>query len=260
MGARREARRALAAAGIRPRKRWGQHFLCDPGVARHIAETAEIGPRSVVLEIGPGLGALSDELVARAGRVYLVEIDRALAARLAERYAGDPRVRVLEGDVLEVPLAELVPERGATVVANLPYGIASPILFRLLDLRAHFPRAVLMLQREMAHRLAARPGTRDYGVASVLDAGVRRGAHRLPGCRGGASSPCRRSTRPWSTSAGARRRASTWTTSRPSAPSCARLRPAPQDAAQRARRARGRARPHCRGGVCACGRRSDGRA
>jgi 16S rRNA (adenine1518-N6/adenine1519-N6)-dimethyltransferase len=168
MGARREARRALAAAGIRPRKRWGQHFLCDPGVARHIAETAEFGPRSVVLEIGPGLGALSDELVARAGRVYLVEIDRTLAARLAERYAGDPRVRVLEGDVLEVPLAELVPERGATVVANLPYGIASPILFRLLDLRAHFPRAVLMLQREMAHRLAARPGTRDYGVASVL--------------------------------------------------------------------------------------------
>jgi len=168
MGVRREAREALAAAGVRPRKRWGQHFLCDPAVARRIVERAELGPGSVVLEIGPGLGALTDELAARSGRLYLVEIDRVLASRLAARHADNPRVRVVEGDVLELPLAEIVTEPSVTVVANLPYNIATPVLFRLLELRARRPRAVVMLQRELAARLAARPGSADYGVASVL--------------------------------------------------------------------------------------------
>ena len=168
MGARREAREALAAAGLRPRKRWGQHFLCDPAVARRIVEAAELGPRSVVLEIGPGLGALTDELAARAGRLYLVEIDPGLATRLAAQHANDPRVCVVAGDVLSLPLGELVSEPSATVVANLPYNIALPVLFRLLDLRARFPRAVVMLQREMAARLAARAGSADYGITSVL--------------------------------------------------------------------------------------------
>lgn len=168
MGVRREAREALAAAGLRPRKRWGQHFLCDPGVALRIVETAEVGPDVAVLEIGPGLGALTDELVRRAGRAYLVEIDPALAARLTERFAGEPRVRVVQGDVLELPLEDLVAEPTATVVANLPYNVASPVLFRLLDLRRRFPRGVLMLQREMAKRLAAPAGSRAYGASSVL--------------------------------------------------------------------------------------------
>ena len=168
MGARREAREALAAAGLRPRKRWGQHFLCDPSVARRIVDTAELGPRSVVLEIGPGLGALTEALAARAGRLYLVEIDPGLATRLAELHAGNPCVRVVEGDVLALPLTELVCEPSVTVVANLPYNVATPVLFRLLDLRARFPRAVLMLQREVAARLAARAGSAEYGVTSVL--------------------------------------------------------------------------------------------
>ena len=168
MGVRREARAALAAAGLRPRKRWGQHFLCDGGVAQRIVETAEIGRRSVVLEIGPGLGALTERLAAGAGRLYLVEIDPKLAARLIARYAGDERVRVLEGDVLALPLAEIISEPAVTVVANLPYNIATPVLFRLLEVRRRFPRAVLMLQREVAARLAALPGGADYGSTSVL--------------------------------------------------------------------------------------------
>jgi 16S rRNA (adenine1518-N6/adenine1519-N6)-dimethyltransferase len=168
MGARREAREALSAAGLRPRKRWGQNFLCDPAVATRIVDTAELRDDAVVLEIGPGLGALTDELRVRAGRLYLVEIDRALAARLEARYAGDARVRLLVGDVLALPLDELVPEPRVTVVANLPYNVSTPVLFRLLGLRARFPRAVLMLQREVAERLAARPRTSDYGVTSVL--------------------------------------------------------------------------------------------
>jgi 16S rRNA (adenine1518-N6/adenine1519-N6)-dimethyltransferase len=168
MGARREAREALAAAGLRPRKRWGQHFLCDAAVARRIVDTAEIDPDGAVLEIGPGLGALTDELARRAARLCLVEIDPVLAARLADRFAGDARVRVVTGDVLELAVEELVGTAPTTVVANLPYNVASPVLFRLLELRAHVPRAVLMLQLEMAERLTARPGTKTYGASSVL--------------------------------------------------------------------------------------------
>ena len=168
MGVRREVREALAAAGLSARRRWGQHFLCDPAVARRIVETAEVNPASVVLEIGPGLGALTDVLAARGRRLYLVEIDPGLAARLRERHGDDPRVRVVEGDALALPLAEIVTEPAATVVANLPYNVAIPILFRLLALRARFPRAVVMLQREVAARLTARPGTGAYGIVSVL--------------------------------------------------------------------------------------------
>jgi 16S rRNA (adenine1518-N6/adenine1519-N6)-dimethyltransferase len=168
MGARREAREALAAAGLRPRKRWGQHFLCDAAVVRRIVDTAEIGPGGAVLEIGPGLGALTDELARRAARLVLVEIDPALAARLTDRFAGDDRVRVVTGDVLELPLEDLLGATPATVVANLPYNVASPVLFRLLELRARVPRAVLMLQLEMAERLTARPGSKTYGASSVL--------------------------------------------------------------------------------------------
>jgi len=131
-------------------------------------DTAEIGAGGSVLEIGPGLGALTDELARLAGRLCLVEIDPVLAARLTERYAGDAHVRVVTGDVLELPLERLLDAPPTTVVANLPYNVASPVLFRLLELRACAPRAVLMLQLEMAERLTARPGSKTYGTSSVL--------------------------------------------------------------------------------------------
>jgi 16S rRNA (adenine1518-N6/adenine1519-N6)-dimethyltransferase len=168
MGLRREAYQALATAGLRPRKRWGQHFLCDARVAGRIVELAEIDRTSAVLEIGPGLGALTGLLAACASHLYLVEIDPVLGARLDARYADDPQVSVVTADFLTVALAELVSEPTATVIGNLPYNISTPILFRLLDLRARFPRAVLMLQREVATRFAARPGSKDFGVPSVL--------------------------------------------------------------------------------------------
>jgi 16S rRNA (adenine1518-N6/adenine1519-N6)-dimethyltransferase len=168
MGVRREAREALAAAGLRPQKRWGQHFLCDGGVVRRILDLAQVESDSVVVEIGAGLGALTDALARRAGRLYAVEIDRALADRLVERHGTDPRVRVLVGDVLTLPLGELVTEPVATVVANLPYNIGTEVVFRLLEQRDRFPHAVLMLQREVAARLAAKPASPDWGVTSVL--------------------------------------------------------------------------------------------
>src|SRR5690348_15850972 len=120
MEARREARDALAAAGSRPRKRWGQHFLCDPAVAHRIVETADVGPRSVVLEIGPGLGALTDELASRAGHQYLLEVDPGLAARLADRIRENPRARVVQVDVHTIALDHIVAEPSVTVVSNLP--------------------------------------------------------------------------------------------------------------------------------------------
>jgi len=169
MGVRREARDALAAAGLRPQKRWGQHFLCDPAVARRIVDAAELRPGAAVLEIGPGLGALTDELAARAARLYLVEIDRGLAARLLERHADRPHVRVLVGDVLALPLETMLEgDDDITVVANLPYNIATPVLFRLLSLRRRVRRAVVMLQREVAARLAAPPGADARGALSVM--------------------------------------------------------------------------------------------
>jgi len=168
MGVRREARDALAAAGLRPQKRWGQHFLCDPAVARRIVDAAELRPGAAVLEIGPGLGALTDELAARAARLYLVEIDRGLAARLVERHAARPHVRVLVGDVLALPLETMLEDDDITVVANLPYNVATPVLFRLLALRSRVRRAVVMLQREVAARLAAPAGADARGALSVM--------------------------------------------------------------------------------------------
>ncbi len=168
MGARRDAQDALATAGLRPQKRWGQHFLCDPSVAHRIVTAARLEPGAAVLEIGPGLGALTDELAARAGRLDVVEIDRGLAERLTARYADQPHVRVLVGDVLALPLDELLPATPVTAVANLPYNVSTPVLFRLLSLRARVPRAVLMLQREVADRLVARPGGAGRSVLSVV--------------------------------------------------------------------------------------------
>jgi len=167
MGLRREVRAALAATGHRPRKRWGQHFLCDPRVVARIVGAAGVGPESVVLEIGPGLGALTDALADVSGELFVVEIDPALCRQLMERYAGRGRVHVLAGDVLEFPLADAVP-CGAIVVANLPYNISTVVLMRLCELRAHLPRAVLMVQREVAERLVAPPGGRERGVLGVL--------------------------------------------------------------------------------------------
>src|SRR5262245_402888 len=155
MGVRREARDALAAAGLRPQKRWGQHFLCDPAVAQRIVDAAQLAPGATVLEIGPGLGALTDALAARAARLYLVEIDRGLAARLGERYAAQPHVEVLVGDILALPLERIITGDDVTVVANLPYNVSTPVLFRLLALRGRVRRAVPMLQREVAERLVA---------------------------------------------------------------------------------------------------------
>ena len=148
------------------KKRLGQNFLIDPNIVRKIVVLADLTPEACVLEIGPGRGALTEVLSRSAGRVVAVEIDPLLHRLLQERQAEWPNVEVICDDALRYPLEQL-PD-GTVVVANLPYYISTPLLFRLLDQRARFPRLVLMLQEEVADRLIAKPGSSDYGVLSVM--------------------------------------------------------------------------------------------
>ncbi len=163
-----QARFALGELGIRPHKRLGQHFLIDADVIQRMVTAAAIHPEENVLEIGPGLGALSEILVKEAGQLFLVEMDATLAERLAARFAHDARVQMITADFLRLNLQEAFQEQPLKVVASLPYNMATPILFRLLDHRTQFPQATVMLQREVAERITASPGTKAYGVLSVL--------------------------------------------------------------------------------------------
>jgi 16S rRNA (adenine1518-N6/adenine1519-N6)-dimethyltransferase len=163
-----QARFALGELGIRPHKQLGQHFLIDPAVIARMIAAARIGPADTVLEIGPGLGALSESLAEASARLYLVELDTLLADRLRKRFAGDERVQIITADFLSLDLSATFPEPEIHVVASLPYNVATPILFRLLEHRRQFPEATVMIQKEVAERLSAAPGTKAYGVPSVL--------------------------------------------------------------------------------------------
>jgi 16S rRNA (adenine1518-N6/adenine1519-N6)-dimethyltransferase len=146
-------------------KRLGQHFLTDRGVLQAIVDALQLTGTETVVEIGPGRGVLTDLLAERAGRLIAIELDRALAAILRKRYAGRPHVEVLEADVLSVDLAAVA--GGPYVLAgNVPYYITTPILFHAL--RPPPPlRSVFLVQREVAERMAAPPGSDGYGALSV---------------------------------------------------------------------------------------------
>ena len=160
--------------------RLGQNFLIDREAARRIiAALGEISNRTVI-EIGPGRGVLTDLLIPRANRVIGIELDRVLAAQLRMRYATKPNVEILESDFVTAefasmvgrkpgPLHDLRPTQPETVdvVGNLPYYITSGIVLRILELHQHIERAVIMVQREVADRMAAEPAGRDYGLLSA---------------------------------------------------------------------------------------------
>lgn len=152
------------------RKRFGQHFLIDAGAREAIADLVRPEPGDLVLEIGPGRGELTVPLLERLDRLVAVEIDRRLASRLRDRHA-DPPLRLIEGDVLRLDLAALPGEEGRRtlfVVGNLPYDITAPLLFRLREHAGAVRRAVLTLQKEVAERLVASPGSRRYGRLTVM--------------------------------------------------------------------------------------------
>jgi 16S rRNA (adenine1518-N6/adenine1519-N6)-dimethyltransferase len=146
-------------------KRFGQHFLKDRQVLARIADALELTGTETVVEIGPGRGALTELLLERAGRLVAVEIDRALAAMLRERWGDDPRFTLVERDVLQVPLADVA--GGDFVLAgNVPYYITTPILFHALE-RPRARRAVYLVQKEVAERVVADAGSKAYGALSV---------------------------------------------------------------------------------------------
>jgi 16S rRNA (adenine1518-N6/adenine1519-N6)-dimethyltransferase len=149
--------------------RLGQNFLADPSAAMAIVEALGDISAATVLEIGPGKGAITRLLAARAGRLVAVELDGALAQELRRQYPSTSNVEVLEQDILATDLRRLVrsPAEKLIVVGNLPYYITSPILLYLFDHHQSVERAIVMVQREVADRIAAQPGSRDYGLLSA---------------------------------------------------------------------------------------------
>jgi 16S rRNA (adenine1518-N6/adenine1519-N6)-dimethyltransferase len=164
----------------RAKKRFGQHFLSDAGILRRVVDAAALAPGDAALEIGPGLGALTDELARCASRVVAVEVDRDLVPPLRERFAAAAHVAIIEADVLASTPGELLRAGGASppyvVVANLPYNIAAPVLRQFLEADVRPRRLVVMVQLEVAEAIVARPGamsligvaTQVYGNTSIV--------------------------------------------------------------------------------------------
>jgi 16S rRNA (adenine1518-N6/adenine1519-N6)-dimethyltransferase len=155
----------LSAHGLAPSKALGQHFLVDPNTARRIVRLAQVGPGDLVLEVGPGLGSLTLALLDAGAQVTAVELDERLATVLAEVIDG--RCHVVVGDALTLDLAALCGSGPVRVVANLPYNVAVPIVVRLLEEVPAVSTMLVMVQAEVAERLASPPGSRTYGAVSV---------------------------------------------------------------------------------------------
>lgn len=169
-----DIRALLTAHGLAPRHALGQNFLIDHNLIAKLVDASGVGAGSLVLEIGPGTGALTDELLARGCRVVACELDSGLAGLLRERYARQPQFRLIEGDCLAGKHAiapgilEALGDEPFSLVANLPYNVATPLILTLL---VNHPRCEAMhvtVQREVADRLRAKPGTREYGPLAVL--------------------------------------------------------------------------------------------
>ena len=165
----------LDRLGVRPSKGLGQHFLFERGIVQRLARQAGIGPEDRVLEVGPGLGILTSELLRRARAVTAVELDRRLAAHLRQTFGDDPRLHLVEGNALDLATDDLIPPGEPFVVAaNLPYAVGSAVLRHLLEQRHRPRRLTVMLQKEVADRLVAEPPAMSVlGVAAQFYASTR---------------------------------------------------------------------------------------
>lgn len=173
---RRDIIELLEAHGLSPRRAFGQNFVADPNTVRRIARLADVGPGDHVVEIGAGLGSLTLALAETGARVTAIEVDHGVAPVLRDVVSGCENVTVLEADAREVnwdqialgrDLVEGTEPEPLTVVANLPYNVATPLVADLLDTVPRIERFVVMVQKEVAQRLAAEPGSSDYGAISV---------------------------------------------------------------------------------------------
>lgn len=173
-------RKELAEYGFFPKKRLGQHFLVDGNILNKVVRTAQVGKEDVVVEVGPGLGEMTLALARLAKQVIAVEIDPKLVEILKKKLADCPNVEVVKSDILKVDFRSFFKKEGhpVKVVANLPYQISTPLLFRFIEAKEVFSTLTLMLQREVAERMVAPPGGKEYGPLSIfvqlfLDVSIR---------------------------------------------------------------------------------------
>ena len=173
-------RNELREYGFFPKKRLGQHFLVDRNILNKVVRTAGVGEEDVVIEVGPGPGEMTLALARLVKRVIAVEIDPKLVEILKKKLAGWPNVEVVKSDILKVDFKRLYKKEGhpIKVVANLPYQISTPLLFRFIEAKEAFSTLTLMLQREVAERMAAPSGGKAYGPLSIfvqlfLDVSIR---------------------------------------------------------------------------------------
>ena len=157
----------LQRFGLHMSKRLGQNFLIDAGIVQGIVDAADIQPGDKVLEIGPGIGTLTQALCEAGADVTCVELDKRLPEILSHTLEAYDNVRIIQGDILKVDIAEIMGEGPFKVVANLPYYITTPIIMELLEKHLPITDIVVMVQKEVAERMAANPGGKTYGALSV---------------------------------------------------------------------------------------------
>jgi 16S rRNA (adenine1518-N6/adenine1519-N6)-dimethyltransferase len=163
-----EVRAALRETDFRPKKRFGQNFLIHERVIDSMLRLLDPRADDEILEIGPGLGFLTRRLAQRAHRIYAVELEERLIEQIkCASWVSSDSLRLIHGDILQVSLDELLPAKKIKVAANLPYSIATAVLFRLLEAREHFSSLVVMVQKEVADRIASAPAAKSYGMLSV---------------------------------------------------------------------------------------------
>src|SRR4030043_475470 len=163
-------RQELKEYGLIPKKGWGQHFLIDRNILNKVIRTAQINEKDIVLEVGPGLGEMTIGLAKKAKRVITIEIDSKLVEILKKKMVDYPNVEVVKGDILKVDFNKLLNQEKdpVKVVANLPYQISTPLLFCFIESRKLFSTLTLMLQKEVAERIVAPSGGKEYGPLSIF--------------------------------------------------------------------------------------------
>lgn len=157
----------LKTFNLRADKRLGQNFLVDEQIVKQIIAAAELSAEDTVLEVGPGIGTLTQALAETGAQVVAVELDRRLLPVLAKTLAGYDNIEIINEDILQLDIRKAVPQENFKVVANLPYYITTPIIFNLLEQKLPMERLVAMVQKEVAERMVAKPGGKDYGALSV---------------------------------------------------------------------------------------------
>lgn len=155
---------------ITPKKSLGQHFLIDKNIIQKIVKTADIQDDDIILEVGPGLGEMTLELSRRARKIIAVEKDLRFIDILKKKFLDCPNIQIVEGDILKIDFFEMSESEGGClkVVANLPYNISTPLIFRFIEARRCFSTLTLMVQKEVAERIVSNPGTKGYGVLAIF--------------------------------------------------------------------------------------------